>query len=172
MFGVDDPVPVVVFCELPVVVLVLVLVPVLDEVEPSEVVEPGCVVEPEALGDCAVAGVVDVDDGRVEVPVEDELPVGALTLVPAPVPLGVAPPPLIIVDTPPVCWDFSLVGTVTVVVAVVTVVGVARGAPPAAGAIGTIRVGGLGAGVAAWGAASSDGSALAYVTGVADRGAA
>ena len=158
MFGVDDPVPVVVFCEPPVLVL--------GVVGPPEVLEPGCVVELEALADCEVPGVVDVAEGTVEVVVEGELSVGSSTLVPEP--LGVAPPPLIIVEVPPVCCDLSLVGTATEVVEVVTVVGVVA---DGAGAIGAIRVCGRNGGAATAGAASSGGSALEYVTGAGTAGA-
>jgi hypothetical protein len=51
-------------CELPVLVLVL--------VEPLDEVEPCCVVEPEPLVGWLDPAVVDVVDGTVEVPVEDE----------------------------------------------------------------------------------------------------
>ena len=82
--------------------------------------------------------------------------------MPVPAPLGVAPPPLIIVDVPPVACDFSLLGTVTVVVEVVTVVGmVADGAFATSGD----RVCGCNGWEATAGAASSGGSALESVTG-------
>jgi len=111
-----EPVPVVVVCELPV--------PALDVDDPSVVVEPGCVVELEALGDWLVPGVVEVVvDCPVGVDAAAAPSPGASSLVPAP--LGVAPPPLNIVEVPPVACDFIFVGTVTVVVETVTVVGAA-----------------------------------------------
>jgi len=136
---------------------------VLGEVEPSVVVEPGCEVELEALDDCPVPDVVDdAVEGVVEVVVPGEPSVGFAGLVPVPAPLGVAPPPLIIVDVPPVVCDFSLLGTVTVVVEVVTVVGmVADGAFATSGD----RVCGCNGWEATAGAASSGGSALESVTG-------
>jgi len=155
---VDDPVPVVVFCELPV------LGP--EVVGPSEVVEPGCVVELDAAGVWAVPGIVDVVEGTDEVVVEDELSVGCWSLVAELA--GVAPPPPAIVEVPPVVCDGSLAGAVTVVVDVVTVVGVAA---DRAVAVGAIRVCGSGRGTAATGAASSGGPTLEYVTG-ATTGAA
>jgi hypothetical protein len=138
---------------------------VLGEVEPSVVVEPGCEVELEALDDCPVPDVVDnaVED-VVEVVVAGEPSVGSSGLVPVPAPLGDAPPPLIIVDVPPVACDFSLLGAVTVVVEVVTVVGIAvDGDVATSGA----RVCGCNGWEATAGAASSGGSALESVTGAA-----
>jgi len=107
----------------------------LEVVEPSVVVEPGCVVELGVPEDCPVPVVVDDPvDESVDVVVDDPS-VGSARFVPAPAPLGVAPPPLIIVDVPPVACDFSLMGTVTVVVVVVTVVGTAADGDVATGLI-------------------------------------
>jgi len=150
--GVDDPVPVVVFCELPV------LVP--EVVEPSDVVAPGCVVELGAAGDCALPGVVDVVEGTVEVVVAGEPSAGFWSVVAEPV--GVAPPGPIIVAVPPVACDGSLAGAATVVVDVVTVFGMAG---DGAVAVGAIRICGSGCGTAATGAACSGGPTLEYVTG-------
>jgi hypothetical protein len=98
-----------------------------EVVEPSVLVEPVCVVGLEELDedDCPVRAVVDeVVEGSVDVVFVADPSVGSLTPLRAPVPLGVAPPPLgVVADVPPVACDFSLIGTVTVVVEVVTVVG-------------------------------------------------
>ena len=59
-----------------------------------------------------------------DVPVGVEVVPSPWPLTVVPVPLGVAPPPGIIVEEPPVLFDFSFDGAVTVVVEVVTVVGV------------------------------------------------
>jgi hypothetical protein len=156
---VGDPVPDGVACDVPVLVLEL--------AELAELVEPGCVVEPEALGDCPVCGAVVAVEGDVEAGVEalvegdvgpvvedgdeSEPPVGSLTLVP---PLcGVEPPP-IFVEMPPVPRVFFLVGTATVFVEVVTVVGVA------AASAGVIVVCGCNGVATTAGAASSGGSTL------------
>jgi len=130
---------------------------VLEVVEPSGVVEPDCVVELESLGDCAVPGVVEV----VEPVGEIELSLGSSSLVPVPAPVGVAPPPPFIVDVPPEACDFSLIGTVTVVVEVVTVVGAD---PECALETGVTRVWGLSDAGATAGAASSGAFALEDVT--------
>jgi hypothetical protein len=140
---VDDSVPDELACEVPVLVL--------EPVEPADVEEVGCVVEPPALGGGAAWGVVDAVEGTVEVVVEGDPPVGLLTSVR--LATGVAPPRLIIVDVPPVARDFTLAGTVAVVVEVVTVVGPAA---DGAGATGVIRVCGCNAGTATACAACSD----------------
>ena len=84
---------------------------------------------------------------------------------------GVAPPPPIIVEVPPVVFGlgFGFMGTVEVVVEVVTVVGrmdaagrAARASPSTCDCAG---------GMAATGAASSGGPTLASVTGLAAGGA-
>jgi hypothetical protein len=76
-----------------------------------------------------------------------------------PSPLGVAPPPEINVGLPPVLFDFSFEGILTVVVDVVTVVGVERAVScDDVAAILTACV--SGDGLAATGAASSGGSTL------------
>jgi hypothetical protein len=126
---VDDPVPVVVVWEFPG------LVP--EVVEPSVPVEPDCVAEPDALEDCPVPVVADdVVDRCVDVVVVAEPSVGSARPVPALAPSGVAPPPLVTTDVPPVACDFSLIGRVVVVVEVVTVVGtVADGFVVATGVI-------------------------------------
>jgi hypothetical protein len=157
---VDDPVPVVVGCELPVLVLVL------EVVEPSVAVEPGCVVELDELDGCPVSAVVDeVVDGSVDVVDVADPFVGCLRPLPASVPTGAAPPPLVVADVPPVACDFSLIGTATVVVAVVTVVGT-----PADGvfATGAIRVCGCDGCEATAGASWTGWVALEDVAGVAD----
>ena len=79
--------------------------------------------------DGVVTAVVD-DDEDGDDDVDEDVPVLAdgvpspwpLTVVPAP--LGVAPPPGFIVEEPPVLCDPRFDGSVTVVVDVVTVVGV------------------------------------------------
>ena len=164
MFDGDDPVPVVVFCVLPV------LVPEVVVVEPSEVVVvvPDCAGELEPLVVCPVAGVVDgIVEGVVEVVVAGEPLAGSWSLVVVPEPFGVAPPPARIVEVPPVACDFDLLGSLIVVVEVVTVVGVTADVTGAAGATGVC---GRSDGAAATGAASSGGSALEYVTGAAAGG--
>jgi hypothetical protein len=110
---------------------------------------------PDPFDDCPVTGVVDVGDDTVDVVVGDEPSVGSFIFVPEP--LGVPPRPPIIVDVPPVACVFSLPGTVTMVVEVVTVVGAAADGDVAAGV--TLVCGRNGWETTA-GAASSDGSAL------------
>jgi len=104
---------------------------------------------------------VVVPDDVVEVPLEDEVVLVSLTLVPEP--SGVAPPPAIIVDVPPVAGALVLSGLVTVVVEVVTVVwiGVA-----VTGAVALLRTGVRTSGVITVGAASSGGLTLAAADGV------
>jgi len=107
----------------------------------------------------------------VEVVAEEEIPL-VVEVVPSPllltvVPLlfGVAPPPGSIVELPPVLCDFSFEGMVTVVVDVVTVVGVAEALARDVGEILTACV--CGGRLAASGAASSGGSTLAPAAGPA-----
>jgi len=116
------------------------------------------VVELEPVPDELVTPVVEaVEDDDVPVVVEVVPSPWPLTVVPSP--LGVAPPPEIIVELPPVFFDFSFDGILTVVVDVVTVVGVDRAVScgdVAAILIACVSDGGL----AATGAASSGGSTL------------
>lgn len=98
---------------------------------------------------------VDVD-GVVAVPVEDEPLLVPLTLVPEP--SGVAPPPAIIVDVPPVAGASVLSGIVTVVVEVVTVVWIGVAVTAVTGVLGTCV---CASGVITVGAASSGGLTLA-----------
>lgn len=138
---------------------------VLEVVEPSGLAEPGCVVESEGLDDdCPVPAVVDeVVDGSVDVVVAADPSVGFLRPLRAPVPLDVAPPPVLFVaDVPPVACDFSLIGTLTVVVEVVTVVGTAADGVFATGVIRGCGCDGCDEAIA--GADSSGASALEYTT--------
>jgi len=139
-------------CELPV--LELELEPEL--VEPVDAPESDWVVELESVLDGLVTAVVEVVADDAPVVVEVVPSPWPLTAVPSP--LGVAPPPGIIVDEPPVFWDFSFEGTVIVVVDVVTVVGVAEVVGCDVAAILTACV--WGGTLAATGAASSGGSTL------------
>jgi hypothetical protein len=100
---------------------------------------------------------VEVVDDVAEVPVEDDVLLVLVTLVPEP--SGVAPPPAIIVDEPPVAGTPVLEGIATVVVEVVTVVwtGVTT-----AGVVDALwRTSGCTDGAITVGAASSGGSTLA-----------
>lgn len=109
---------------------------------------------------------MEVVDGVAELPVEDDLLLVLVTLVPAP--SGVAPPPAIIVDEPPVAGAPVLEGIATVVVEVVTVVwtGVAT-----AGVVGALwRTCACADGAITVGAASSGGLTLAAVSCRAEDG--
>jgi hypothetical protein len=138
----DDPVPVVEPVELPEGVV--------DDVEPAAVVvELDGVVDVESVGDWLVPTVVALVDGCVPFAVRVEPSAGCVVVLE---PSGVAPPPPIVADVPPVAGAFRLVGILTTVVDVVTVIGMA---PAAADVVGAIRTCGCGAAVATAGAASS-----------------
>lgn len=96
-----------------------------------------------------------VVDGVVEVPVEEEVLLVPLTLVAEP--SGVAPPPAIIVDVPPVAGALVFDGVVTVVVEVVTVVWIGVAVTAVTGALWTCV---CASGVITVGAASSSGLTL------------
>ena len=112
--------------------------------------------EPEPVLDGIVPDVVEVVEDDTPEAVEVALTPWLLTVVASS--LGVAPPPGIIVELPPVPFDFSFDGIVTVVVEVVFVVGVTE---VVAGDVAAIPIAGVwGSGLAATGAASSGGSTL------------
>lgn len=100
---------------------------------------------------------MEVVDDVAEVPVEDDVLLVLLTLVPEP--SGVAPPPAIIVDEPPVDGASVFEGIVTVVVEVVTVVSMEEATTGVVGALW--RSCGCTAGAITVGAASSGGLTLA-----------
>jgi hypothetical protein len=142
----DDPVRVVEPVELPAGVV--------DVVEPVDVVELDGVVDVESVVDWLVPTVVVLVVGCVPSAVPAEPSVG---FVVASEPSGVAPPPPIAADVPPVDCELRLVGIVTTVVEVVTVVGVASEGAAVVGARRTCRCDGA---MTAAGAASSGGLTL------------
>jgi hypothetical protein len=105
---------------------------------------------------------VVVVDGVVAVPVEDEALLVLLTLVAEP--SGVAPPPAIIVDVPPVAGALVFDGVVAVVVEVVTVVWIGVAVTAVIGVLWTCV---CASGVITVGAASSGGLTLAAANCVA-----
>ena len=111
-------------------------------------------------GDWLVPTVVLPVDDWVPSAVSVELPVESVVVSE---PSGVAPPPPLVTAVPPVDCEARLVGIVTTVVDVVTVVGIASAA---AGATRTCGRAGV---IAAAGAASSGGFTLEYATGAAVR---
>lgn len=106
----------------------------------------------------AVVEVVELVDADAPVAVEAVVPAG-LSLAGVPAEYGVTPPSAVIVDVPPDVRSLSFDGAVTVVVEVVTVVGVAEDVGRDVAAILTAWV--WGGGLAARDAPSSSGSTVA-----------
>ena len=117
-------------------------------------------VELEPVLDGVVPAVVEVVESSSDAPVAVEVVVPAgLSLAGVPAEYGVTPPSAVIVDVPPDVRSLSFDGAVTVVVEVVTVVGVAEDVGRDVAAILTAWV--WGGGLAARGAPSSSGSTVA-----------